>query len=92
MNETRNVGEIIKAVMDKEHGKEISELVPKIVKNPGMLPLEVLDQITELKTLKEGKNEIAKFFNCEFEVIKAEDSKESKAKNAIPGKPAIIVE
>jgi leucyl-tRNA synthetase len=92
MDETRNVGEIIKDVMDKEHGKEISSLVPKIVKNPSKLPLEVLDQKTELKGLEEGKDAIAKAFDCELEIIKAEDSKEDKAKNAMPGKPAILVE
>jgi len=89
MAETRDIGEIIKEVIDKEHGKDISKLVPSIVKNPAKMPLKILDQETELKGL--DKESIVKTFNCEVEIIKSEDSKESKASNAIPSKPAIVI-
>jgi len=92
LNQTRNVGEIIKSVIDKEHGKEISELVPKLVKDPSRLLLTVLDQKTELQGLAKGKEAIAKAFDFKIEIISAEDSSEQKAKNALPGKPAILVE
>ena len=35
---------------------------------------------------------IADEFKAEIAIIKAEDTKEPKAKNAMPGKPAILVE
>lgn len=91
MDETRNIGEIIKSVMDKDHGKEISQLVPRLVKNPALLPIEIIDQDKEIKGLQQGQEAIAKEFGCEVEIVKAEDSKESKAGNAMPSKPAIIV-
>ena len=34
---------------------------------------------------------ITEEFSCDVEIIKAEDSKEAKARNASPGKPAILV-
>ena len=42
--------------------------------------------------LNENKKAIEKEFNCEVEIIKAEKSQEGKAKQAIPGKVAILVE
>ncbi|MCK4521460.1 MAG: leucine--tRNA ligase [Nanoarchaeota archaeon] len=91
ISKTRNIGEIIKLTMDKEHGKEISRLVPRLVKDESRIPNVILEQNTELKSFDENKIFIKKQFNCEIEVVKAEDSKEEKAKQAIPSKPAILV-
>jgi len=90
MGEKRNVGELIKAVMDREHGKEISSLVPKLVKDPKKIPEVVIEN--EFEVLKENIEAIEKEFNCKVEVIKAEQSQEGKAKQAMPGKVAILVE
>jgi hypothetical protein len=46
----------------------------------------------ELKDLEESREFIEKEFNCEIEIEKAEQSKEAKAKQATPSKPAILVE
>jgi len=89
MAETRDVGKLIKALVDKDHGKDISKLVPSIVKNPAKMPDVVLDQETEIKGL--DKEAIVKEFGCDVEIVKAEDSKEGKATNAMPSKPAIVV-
>src|SRR3989344_3847650 len=86
---TRNVGEIIKASMDSHHGKEISSLVPKVLKNPSKLPLKVLDQKTELEGL--DKEFISKAFNCEVAIEIEEKSTDLKARNALPSKPAILI-
>ncbi|MFH1642991.1 MAG: leucine--tRNA ligase [Nanoarchaeota archaeon] len=91
MINTRNIGEIIKAVMTAEHSKEISSYVQRIIKNPSMMPKVILDQKKELECLKNGKDLIQKAFNCDIEIIKAEDSREQKASQAIPSKPAVIV-
>ncbi|MCK5283181.1 MAG: leucine--tRNA ligase [Nanoarchaeota archaeon] len=91
MSKTRNIGEIIRAVINKEHGKGISELVAKIMKNPSKMPLEILDQGIEYEGLDKGKEAMVDVFKCEIEIIKAENSKEAKAKQAIPSKPAILV-
>ncbi len=90
MEKTRNIGEIIKSVMIEEHGKDILALVPRLVKDPTKIPEVVIEN--EFDILNGNKEAIEKEFNCEVEIIKAEKSEEQKAKQAIPGKVAILVE
>jgi leucyl-tRNA synthetase len=87
-----NIGEIMKKVMAKGHEQEIANLVPRIVKDPSKLPKVVLDQDTEFRVLNEAKDTLKREFNLDIEVVKAEDSQEGKARNAMPYKPAILVQ
>ena len=89
MEKTRNVGDIIRAVMIKEHTKDIPTIVQRVVKDPSKIPEVIIDN--EFETLNENKETIKKEFNCEIEITKEEQSKEEKAKQAMPGKPAILV-
>ena len=89
-----NPGEILKELMKtdlKEYGQEISKMTPRFVSDQGKLPKVVLEQTEELKILNEMKKTIEARFNSKVEIELAEKSKEQKAKNAFPGKPAIIV-
>jgi leucyl-tRNA synthetase len=91
LEKTRNLGEIIKNVAEKERRKDAAYIVTKMLK--GALSFEeVLNQKTELKVLKEAKAELEKEFKASLEIIKADETKEKKALNALPGKPAILVE
>jgi leucyl-tRNA synthetase len=85
MEKTYDISTIIKAVMDKQHAKEISKLVPSFVKNPKKLPQLVLTQEKEFKRLAENIERLKKEFNLEIE-IKKDDPK------AMPGKPSILFE
>jgi len=76
----------------KRYGKEISKLIPSILKDATKMPETVLDQKTELNNLKNVSTEIENEFKCKVSVEKAEESKEGKAKQAMPSKPGIIVE
>jgi len=67
-------------------------LIPALVKDPSKIPLEVLNQDLEFSNLKESSKLIGKEFSCEVIVEKAEESKEEKGKQAMPGKPGILVE
>ncbi|RLE45433.1 leucine--tRNA ligase [Candidatus Woesearchaeota archaeon] len=95
LEKTRDVREIMKAIMKgdlKGYGQEIKKLIPKILKDPAKIPETVLDQETEMKTLLDSKEDIQKEFSCDLVVIeKAEETKEPKAKQAMPGKPAILI-
>lgn len=94
LQETRNVGEIIKKVLTPElkpHAKDIAALVPKFVKDPAKFPEYDLGQASELSALEESKSLIKEEFKSEIEIIKEEDSQEPKAKQALPGKPAILI-
>jgi len=94
MQETRNVGEIIKKILTPElkpYAKDITNMIPKFIKDPSKLPEYDLDQESELSALKESQKLIEEEFKSEIEIIKEQDSKEPKAKQALPGKPAILV-
>jgi len=87
----RNVGVLIKSLMDKEHAKEISALIPALLKNPTKVPIIVLTQKEELKIIEGSKKIFEEKFECKFEIELAEKSSEIKAGNAMPGKPAVII-
>ena len=89
---TRNPGEIIRNVVDDKHGKEIAKIVTSLVKDPSKLPETILNQKTELSIIDNSKDLLEKEFNIKIEIIPADKSEELKAKQASPGKVAIIVE
>lgn len=92
IKETRNVGDIIKSVMIPEYGKEISSIVPRVLKDQSKIPEIVLSQKEEFESLLSHIETLKQAFDSDFEIIKANESNELKAKNAMPGKPSLIVE
>ena len=91
---TKNPGDIIKALMQTElrkHGDTIVKLIPKFCKEPGIIPDFLLGQKKEATLLEEAAQNLQKRFNCTVKVVKEQDSTEQKAKNSWPGKPAILV-
>ncbi len=85
MAKDHNISRIIKAVIDKQHSKEISRLVPSFVKNPTKLPKQVLTSEKEFKILNESKSKFEQEFNLKIEIKKGDEK-------AFPGKPAIKFE
>ncbi len=94
MAKTRNVGELMKALTTgdlKMHGNEISRLVPRLLNNETKIPEFILSQDEEESALKDACSDYGSELKCDVEVTAAEKSKESKAKQAMPGKATIIV-
>jgi len=92
IKKTRNIGDLIKKLIVKGREQDISKLIPMLIKNSAKIPKIVLSLEEESNILKENKTGIEKEFSCKVEVLKADDSKEIKGKQANPGKFAIIVE
>ncbi|MFP4117518.1 MAG: leucine--tRNA ligase [Candidatus Woesearchaeota archaeon] len=93
LEKTHDPGEMIKELMVtdlKKYGKEISKLVPKIVKDHSKLPEIMLEREMELSVMQEKKEMIEKEFGCQVEIL--DSSEHPKAGNAFPGKPAIVLE
>ncbi|MCB9362151.1 leucine--tRNA ligase [Candidatus Woesearchaeota archaeon] len=90
---TFNPGEVMKAVMIPQYGKEISKLVPRLCKDPSKIPQVLLDQDTEYDCLMAAVGYLSdEFGGAQVSVIKVDGSEtEPKAKQAMPGKAAIIV-
>ena len=91
---TKNPGEIIKSLISGElrkHGDAISKMTPRLAADPGRVPSHILGQKKELAAFNEMKEQLAKEFSCSVEIVREQDSQEPKAKNALPGKPAIVI-
>jgi leucyl-tRNA synthetase len=93
LEETRNVSELIKhfTAAYKEHSADIAKLVQGIVKDPSKLPSGSISQADELRAVESAKDYLQKAFGAQITVVTAEESQEQKAKNAFPGKPAILL-
>ena len=93
---THNLGEIMRkvlAVPDLEsRGKDISKIVPGLLKDVSKVPRLVTSPSEEAKVMKEANEYLEKEFGCKVEVVLAEESENPKAKSALPGKLGILVE
>ena len=95
LTQTRNPGDIFKKILVPElkpFSQEITKLVPSLLKDSSKIPLVITSQEEEMNVLSEATEVLMKEFDCEIDLILAEDSKEDKAKNANPSKPAVLVE
>ncbi len=95
LEKTRDVGSILKSIMStglKVYGQEISKLVPKLAADACKMPAVVMDQDKEVAVLEENRATLEKQFGCPVELVRAQEAKEPKARQAMPGKPAILVE
>ena len=75
----------------KIYGHEITRLVPKLLDDETRIPQVALNQEIEFHALNDASKDYESEFKCNFEVIAAEKSNEIKAKQALPGKAAILV-
>ena len=94
MAKTRNVGDILKKIMStdlKIYGQEITKIVPRLVNDETRIPHTVIGQDAEFHALNGAAKEIQEEFKCDVEIIVAENSKEAKAKQSLPGKAAILI-
>ncbi|MBN1386534.1 leucine--tRNA ligase [Candidatus Woesearchaeota archaeon] len=92
LSDTKNPKDIIGAVMQtelKRYSKDIMKIIPKLIQKA---PEHVFSQDEELKYLQSSADFFKEEFGAEVSIIKAEDSKENKAAQASPGKPAILIE
>jgi leucyl-tRNA synthetase len=75
----------------KQHMKQLTTLTKQLMKNAHSLP-EILDSETELSSLKDAQSFFSKEYDCEVSVMLETEGSHDKAKNASPGKPAIVIE
>ena len=95
MKKTRKSSEIIKELMAtdlKIYGQEISKMIPTLLNDETKIPHIILGQDVEFHALNDASQNYDEEFKCKIEVRVAENSKEPKARQAMPGKAAILVE
>ncbi|MFA5126040.1 MAG: leucine--tRNA ligase [archaeon] len=73
----------------KKHGAEIQPFLKTAINR--LNEISEMEKFDEIAVLNEAKSMLEKEFGS-IEVILAEKSSEAKAKNAFPGKPALLIE
>lgn len=91
LEKTRDVSELIKNTIHYGDKQEIPKLINMVLKDQSKMPLIILDEKSEFDILNQEKSVIYNKFKAEVEILKASESKEQKAKQAMPGKPAILI-
>ncbi len=81
IEKTRDIKTLIEKTKDKDHIDETPKIIQSILKDPSKIPKHILTQEKEFEILK----------NTGYNVIKAENTKELKAKQAIPFRVTILV-
>lgn len=87
----RNIGSLIN-LADTEHKKDAAKIVPSVLKDMSKIPTVIIGEKEEIKMLKENKELMESQMDVKIEIISAVESDEPKAKNAMPTKPAIIIQ
>ncbi|MCJ7647674.1 MAG: hypothetical protein MUP85_03580, partial [Candidatus Lokiarchaeota archaeon] len=95
VTKTKEQKEIIRFLMTndefKPQGKFIIQTVNNIMKNLGKFINAPINANEELDFFREVSPILEKKYNCLIKIINEEKSKEQKAKQALPGRPAIII-
>jgi len=76
----------------RKYGKDIAKIVPALMKKKEQLREKIMTQAGELKVFEESKSQMEDMLGCKVEIVKAEDSKEQKARVAGVEKPGVFVE
>ncbi|MEK6916388.1 MAG: class I tRNA ligase family protein, partial [Nanoarchaeota archaeon] len=93
LEKTRDFGKLMGLAMKKEDLKKYSKDITKIIQKAVKTGIsDVTNQDKELKILMESTDFFKEEFNAKIEILEAEKSNEGKAKQALPGKVAILVE
>ena len=83
------IAEVMKDAEMKAVGKDASKYAQSLMKRPVFI--EVLSSEDEYLALASGLDVFIDEFNCEINVIRADESESDKSKRAEPGKPGIEV-
>ncbi|MBY8983738.1 MAG: leucine--tRNA ligase [Candidatus Lokiarchaeota archaeon] len=95
LEETKNQGDIMSTLMQnsefKKYSKQIVKIVSRILKNVGKFPKFSLSSEEEYEFFDEITPIIEMKYNSNVKVFFEKESTEKKASQALPSKPAIII-
>ena len=96
MAETREYEKIIKTCMEEKsikiNSKEASKIIKAVLKDNSKMPKFFLEESKEIDAYQDALETISKLYDSEVEIIPESESENPKSKQAMPLKPAILVE
>jgi len=91
----KNFGDIMREVMKddelRKKGKETTSVAEKVFKKPSRMPKKTVSKKDEENALNEFKAQCTEF-GCKIEILNEKTCKHEKGKDALPCKPAIVIE
>lgn len=75
----------------RTHMADVQRITKQLIKNAFSLP-GIGSEKWEHETLKDAKEFLERELDCRIEVMKDDGAKHERARNALPGKPAIVLE
>lgn len=95
LGDTMDQGAIMKELMKnaqfKPYGKFVSQIVNKVLKNVGKFSRLVLSAQEESDFFEEISPILRNKYDCNISILNEKDSKDKKASQALPGRPALII-
>ena len=89
---SRDLRNVMGAVLPEfKDFKEAPGIVQRLVKDPSRIPSFISREDAEFQLLNDAVDFFKKSFGCPVRVFRERDSKEPKARSALPSKPAILV-
>lgn len=76
----------------RRNADQAMKIIQKFLKDPGKIPEKIIDRKIELAALRDARKFYEKELGCKILIELAERSKEAKAKQAMPGKPGILID
>lgn len=96
ISETRDMKAVIEACMEekeiKANAKDATKIIQALLKDNSKIPKVLLEQKKEMEAYRQAAEQIEKEYGAKAEIIAENESQNPKAKQALPAKPAIIVE
>jgi len=96
MKETRDIKVVMQTCMDereiKANGKDAAKIIQALLKDNSKIPKVLLEERREKEAYEAAAETIEREYGAKTEIKAEKESKDLKAKQALPGKPAIIVE
>ncbi|MFX1449161.1 MAG: class I tRNA ligase family protein, partial [Promethearchaeota archaeon] len=83
--------ELMKREEYKTHSKFVVQTIKRVLNNIGKYSKDLLSAIEEFQFFEGIVSIVEKRFDCKVAVLFEKDSREAKAIQALPGKPAIII-
>jgi leucyl-tRNA synthetase len=76
----------------KRHGAEINNIIGRFITNPELVPSLALTSDSERRFFERVKPILKSRYNCEIIIGLEAETDERKARQALPGKPAILID
>jgi len=96
MKETRDMKTVMQTCMNereiKANSKNAVKIIQSMLKDNSKIPKVLLEEKKEIEAYKSAVELIEREYGATAQVVPEKDSENAKAKQALPGKPAIIVE